>query len=80
MAKIEIHCDNESIYSYEEETGFIRKDNMIVPSTLIQPVFIKPTNEELPPQLSGLWLRNEKKIICRSGRINPVIDSKQIEV
>ena len=80
MAKIEIHCENGSIYSYEEETGFIRKDNTIVPSTLVQPVFIKPTNEDLPPQLSGLWLRNEKRIICRSGKINPVIDSKQIEV
>jgi hypothetical protein len=80
MAKIDIYCENGSRYSFEEETGFIRKDDMIMPSNLVQPVFIQPSNEDIPPQLSGLWLKSEGKIICRSGKISPVIDSKNIEV
>jgi hypothetical protein len=80
MAKIDFHAENGSTYSYEEETGFIKKDGVIVPSTLIQPVFIQPSNEDIPPQLSGLWLRDVNKIVCRSGKISSVIDSKQIEI
>ncbi len=80
MAKIEFLAENGSKYSYEEETGFIKKDGMVVPSTLIYPVFIQPANDDIPPQLSGLWLRNEEKIICRSGKISPTIDSKNIEI
>ena len=80
MAKISIYGDNGSIYTYEEETGFITKNDVIVPSSMAQPVFIQPADEKTPPQLTGLWLRNENKIICRSGRINPLIDSKQIKI
>jgi hypothetical protein len=80
MAKIDFYTENGSTYSYEEETGFIKKDGVIVPSTLIQPVFIQPSNEDIPPQLSGLWLRDVNKIVCRSGKISSVIDSKQIEI
>ena len=80
MAKIDFYAENGSMYSYEEETGFIKKDGVIMPSNQVQPVFIQPTNEDIPPQLSGLWLRGEGKIICRSGKINPVIDSKQIGI
>jgi hypothetical protein len=80
MAKIDFYAQDGSLYSYEEETGFIKKDGMVVPSTSIQPVFIQPSNENIPPQLSGLWLRNEGKIICRSGKISPLIDSKNIKI
>ena len=80
MAKIDFYAENGSTYSYEEETGFIKKDGVIVPSTLIQPVFIQSSNEDIPPQLSGLWLRDVNKIVCRSGKISSVIDSKQIEI
>ena len=51
-----------------------------MPSTSVQPVFIQPSNEDIPPQLSGLWLKNENKIICRSGKISPLVDSKNIEI
>ena len=64
----------------EEETGFIKKDGLIMPSTSVQPVFIQPSNEDIPPQLSGLWLKNENRIICRSGKISPLVDSKNIEI
>lgn len=80
MAKIDFYSSDGSLYSYEEETGFVRKDGQIVPNTLVQPVFIQPSNNDIPPQLSGLWLRNEGKIICRSGKISPLIDSKQLEI
>ena len=80
MAKIDIYRDNGSVYSFEEETGFIKKDGLIMPSTSVQPVFIQPSNEDIPPQLSGLWLKNENKIICRSGKISPLVDSKNIEI
>lgn len=80
MAKIDIYGENGVIYSFEEETGFIKANNMIMPSSSIQPVFIQPSNENIEPQLSGLWLRNEGKIICRSGKISPVIDSKNIGI
>ena len=80
MAKIDIMGENGVIYSFEEETGFIKANNMIMPSSSVQPVFIQPSNENIEPQLSGLWLRNEGKIICRSGKISPVIDSKNIDI
>ena len=80
MAKIDFYASDGSMYSYEEETGFIKKDGLVVPSTTIQPVFIQPSNNDVPPQLSGLWLRNEGKIICRSGKISPLIDSKNLEI
>lgn len=80
MAKIDFYASDGSMYSYEEETGFIKKDGLVVPSTTIQPVFIQPSNNDIPPQLSGLWLRNEGKIICRSGKISPLIDSKNLEI
>lgn len=80
MAKIDIIGENGVVYSFEEETGFIKANNMIIPSSSVQPVFIQPSNENIEPQLSGLWLRNEGKIICRSGKISPVIDSKNIDI
>lgn len=80
MAKIDFNAENGSVYSYEEETGFIKKDGTVIPSSLVQPVFIQPSNENLPPQLSGLWMINEGKIICRSGKISPIIDPNRIEV
>lgn len=80
MAKIEIQGENGVLYSFEEETGFIRANNMIMPTSNVQPVFIQPSNENIEPQLSGLWLKSEGKIICRSGKISPVIDSKNIDI
>lgn len=80
MAKIEIQGENGVTYSFEEETGFIKANNMVMPSSTIQPVFIQSSNESIEPQLSGLWLRNEGKIVCRSGKINPIIDSKNIDI
>lgn len=80
MAKIDIIGENGVVYSFEEETGFIKANNMIMSSSSVQPVFIQPSNENIEPQLSGLWLKNEGKIICRSGKISPVIDSKNIDI
>ena len=59
-------------YSFDPETERIFKDNMLLSSTLVEPVY-SDFNEDSPPMFSGILLKNINSILSLSGKINPVI-------
>lgn len=59
-------------YSFDPDTERIFKDNMLLSSTLVEPVY-SDFNEDAPPMFSGILLKNINSILSLSGKINPVI-------
>lgn len=60
-------------YSFDENTGTIYKNGVIIPSSLCEPIYSSFSDDE-EPQFAGILLKNKNSIVSLTGAINPVVD------
>lgn len=65
-------------YSFEETTGRLFKDGLVLPSTLYEPVYSNSFDENTPPKFSGILIKETNSILSLFGHINPISDINQI--
>lgn len=75
---IDIYSSTGDYYRFDEETGRITKNNIVVPSYKAEPVFSDVSNRSNPPVFSGIWMKDTDQILMRSGNIHPVTDINSI--
>lgn len=65
-------------FQFNTETELILKNGVVVPRSDYEPVFLNHPDKKTPPDLSGILIVKENKIMSRSGNINPIIDPNTI--
>lgn len=67
-------------FNFDTETELILKDGVVTSRSDYEPVFLNHPDRKTPPELSGILIVKENKIISRSGNINPLTDSNTINI
>lgn len=80
MDKIKINGVDGNLYEYDKETELISLNGEIVSGDEYEDAFINSNDQSIPPIFSGIFIKKAKKIIGLSGNINPIIDSKLIDL
>lgn len=75
---IDIVDTSGHIYKFDEETGRIFKDDVLVPSIIAEPVYSDVTNRSNPPVFSGIHFIKEGKILTRAGNFHQVSDENSV--
>lgn len=65
-------------YSYDELTGRIFRDGVLLPSSEVEPVFSGNNKDGQVPRLSGILLKERGSILTLSGKENPIVDPNTI--
>lgn len=68
MINITVGTDN---YKYDEDTGNVFKNNEMIPSGQIEPVYYGDD----PPQFAGLYFVGSNKMVSVGGNINFIDNS-----
>lgn len=74
----EIYSIKGERYSYDESTGRIFKDGVLLPTSEAEPVFSGNGKENVAPTFSGILLKNKGMLLSLSGKENPITDSNII--
>lgn len=80
MDKIKINGVDGNLYEYDKETELISLNGEIVSGEDYEAAFINSNDQNIPPIFSGIFMKKSKKIVGLSGNINPIIDSKLIDL
>ena len=75
---IDIYTPTGDNYRFDESTGRVFKNGIVIPSTICEPVFSDCTNRNNPPVFAGLYQKNLGQIITRSGQTHPVSDINSV--
>lgn len=75
---IEIVTKKGEVYSYDESTQRLFKDNRYIPRTEIEPVY-SDNGQDKEPVFSGLYIKSSNSIITLTGNIKPVVDINSIK-
>ncbi len=75
---INIQSSSGDLFQFNTETELILKNGVVVPRSDYEPVFLNHPDKKTPPELSGILFVREKKIMSRSGNINPITDPNTI--
>lgn len=71
---IDIWTSKGELYRFDEETGRVLRNDVVIPSYKVEPIYSDVTNRSNPPVFSGLWLKETNQIVTRAGNIHPVSD------
>lgn len=74
---IDIYSENGEIYSFDENTERIYKDNILIPKSVAEPVYSGNDQGE-DTEFSGIFLKTIGKILSRSGKISNVSDIETV--
>lgn len=66
------------VYSFNEETGRIFKDGILIPESQAEPIY-SAVSDDFPPKFSGIYLKNQNVIVSVSGKVNQVSDINSIK-
>lgn len=69
---VNIYTEKGDQYSFNEETGRVIKNGIILPSFEAEPVYSKGSGSL--PTFSGLFLRALNAVLTRSGKLNILSD------
>ena len=75
---IDIITEKGKIYSYDEETGKIIRDGVVLPSNIVEPVYSHTMDLKAPPRFSGILLKETNQILTLSGQIHSITDPNTI--
>lgn len=75
---IDIITEKGKVYSYDEETGKIIKDGVVLPSSSVEPVYSHTMDLNAPPRFSGILLKDTNQILTLSGKIHSLTDPNTI--
>lgn len=73
MNMIDIITIKGERYSINKDTGRIFRDGVLVPSSEAQLVYSHLGDRDIPPKISGIWLKDSNSILTLTGKIYQLV-------
>lgn len=73
-----IYDMNGNVFEYNPENGLISRNNIIVSGADYEPVFTTFPDHSSPPMCVGIYFKKTGQVLCKSGKLNRLIDSRQL--
>lgn len=67
-----------NVYEFNQETGLISKNNVILSGLEYEPVFVSHPDNSIPPIFVGILSKRSGTVLCMSGTTRKIINSKQL--
>lgn len=75
---IDIVDEAGHVYKFDEETGRIFRDDVLIPGYKVEPVYSDCSNRNNPPIFSGIHFVQEGRILTRAGNFHVVSDENSV--
>lgn len=67
-----------NVYEFNQETGLISKNNVILSGLEYEPVFVSHPDNSIPPIFVGILSKRNGTVLCMSGTTRRTINSRQL--
>lgn len=75
---IDIVDQSGHVYKFDEETGRLFKDDVVIPKYQAEPVYSDITNRNNPPVFAGIHFIQDGKILTRGGNFHQISDENSV--
>lgn len=67
-----------NVYEFNQETGLISKNDIILSGLEYEPVFVSNPDNSTPPVFVGILSKRNGTVLSMSGNTHKIINSKQL--